>query len=371
MLALSPIRRLRLQIAMGLAILGTTGITKAAEPTADNVSRVIKPGPLPYRVHVFEDFETTIEKKWWLRAQPVVKGLPKSLSSRPNGRAAAAVSSKDFDRKMGSQTKSYKAVIFNPVPGPPMGKQTRLAFRYRLEGTDTLRVQIYSLSKNYHRHLILKDLPQGKWQAATVDMTDARRPDGSGGPLAEDERIDDIQFYVAPNAKLMIDDIILYDAATKKEKRPFPRRVIFTGWFDTGKQGQEWPGDFKIVLHEKPLTWDAAESVTNSKTGKPWIRVNLRGQRELSPQTHVRFRYRITGGKGMQVVLANSKTSQRFVQSLATPSTDRWLEATVKYEVPQEKTGPVLVDDIRFLIDEGAQLQIDDVLIFEPGTTNR
>ena len=41
------------------------------------------------------------------------------------------------------------------MPGPPMGKNTRLSFRYWLKGTDTLRVQIYSLTNGYHRHLVL------------------------------------------------------------------------------------------------------------------------------------------------------------------------------------------------------------------------
>ena len=53
-----------------------------------------------------------------------------------------------------------------------------------------------------------------------------RRPDGSGGPLAEDERIDDIQFYIDPRAELLIDDIVLYEAAPDGEKRPFPARVL-------------------------------------------------------------------------------------------------------------------------------------------------
>jgi len=30
---------------------------------------------------------------------------------------------------MGDPDAMYKAVIFNPVPGPPMGKNTRLTFR--------------------------------------------------------------------------------------------------------------------------------------------------------------------------------------------------------------------------------------------------
>src|SRR5690606_16392456 len=101
--------------------------------------------------------------------------------------------------------------------GPPMGPRTRLGFRYRLKGTDVLRVQIFSLSNNYHRFLTLDGLPQEVWQSAVVDMTAARRPDGGGGPLAEDERIDDIQFYVSPEADLWIDDIVLYEEAVAGE----------------------------------------------------------------------------------------------------------------------------------------------------------
>ena len=40
---------------------------------------------------------------------------------------------------------------------------------------------------------------------------------GSGGPLSENERIDDIQ-----DADLLIDDIVLYDVATDGEKPRSP-----------------------------------------------------------------------------------------------------------------------------------------------------
>ena len=128
-----------------------------------------------------------------------------------------------------------------------MGPNTRLSFKYKLHGTSTLRVQLYSLSNGYHRYLCVKDLSQDKWEQATVDMTQMRRPDGSGGPLAADERIDDIQFYIDPDAEIIIDDVVLFDAASEGEKRPFPKRILYTGVFDTGKQGQEWPGTFEIV----------------------------------------------------------------------------------------------------------------------------
>ena len=179
-------------------------------------------------------------------------------------RACRGVLTNDFDDRQGNAKAMYTAVIFNPVPGPPMGPRTRLGFRCWLKGTDKLRVQIYSLTNGYHRHLTLTDLPQEKWTDLTVDMTKARRPDGTGGPLSEGERIDDIQFYVEPTAELIIDDIFLYDAAVEGEKRPFPKKVFFTGWFDSGKQGQEWPGTFEIALN-KGYFWHAAKAVPDPK----------------------------------------------------------------------------------------------------------
>src|SRR5258706_1861709 len=213
---------------------------------------------MPNRVHVFEDYETDIEKRWWLRGRLETNNVTPGSS-----RACRATETTDFDDLMGDAKAKYSAVVFNPVPGPPMGRNTRLSFRYWLKGTVTLRVQIYSLTNGYHRRLLLTGLPQEKWQEAAVDMTQARRPDGSGGPLSEDERIDDIQFYVEPTAALIIDDIQLYEAALPDEKRPFPKRLIFTGWFDTGKQGKDyqWPGDLEIVKHDPRRAWKATKSV--------------------------------------------------------------------------------------------------------------
>ncbi len=345
----------------GLAI-----VAPAASPR--NVSHVISPGPRPARVHVFEDFETEIEKRWWLRGEPETNNLAPGLSdSIANRRACRATATKDFDDKMGDPKKDFKAVIFNPVPGPPMGANTRLSFRYWLRGTDTLRVQIYSLTRNYHRFLTLANLPQGSWQSATVDMTQARRPDRSGGPLAEDERIDDIQFYIAPDAELLIDDIVLYDAGPERDgerpREPFPNRFLFTGWFDTGKQGTEWPGDFEIVPHQSPLTWKAAKWVTNPKTNLVWIRVGLRGERPLGAMNRLRFRYRVAGTGDITVTLANSRSGEEWQALVSDAARGRWAEATVDFEGGQQNA---MADELHFAVAKGAEIFVDDVLLFEP-----
>jgi hypothetical protein len=298
-----------------LALLGCA--TRPAPPFVER-------GSMPARVHAAEDFETDIEKRWWLAGRVEAEG---------STRVCKGTESKDFDDKMGVATKRYTAVVFNPVPGPPMGLNTRLAFRYRLKGTDTLRVQIFSLTNNYHRRLLLPGLPQGEWRDACVDMTLLRRPDGSGGPLSEGERIDDIQFYVDLKAELWIDDIVLFDAGTAP--LPFPRRVIFTGGFDTGAQGKEWPGDFDIVQHEKPRTWKCARS----REGK--LRVDLRGERP-APSGRVRFLARGNGAVGLGL-------------STHALAGDAWKV----YDFPFESPAPL--KEVLFT----GELLIDDLLLYE------
>lgn len=320
-----------------------------------NRSTLIPRTGLPLHVHTFEDYDTDIERRWWMSGKAETTIVP------PGGvRACRGVLTQDFDDLQGDMKTMYTAVIFNPVPGPPMGKNTRLSFRYWLKGTDTLRVQLYSLTRGFHRYLSVTGLPQEQWGEGTVDMTQMRRPDGTGGPLAEDERIDDIQFYVDPRAELVIDDVVLYDAAPEGEKQPFPKRFLYTGWFDTGKQGKEWPGDFTIVEHEAPRKWNAAKSVLNPETERPWIRLYLRGERPLAESLHLRFRYRLSGAENMTVHVG--KTLRPIKVKADKPG--EWAETTLDFG----KTRPGdKVDEIRFELASGAELLLDDVLLFEPG----
>jgi hypothetical protein len=243
-----------------------------------------------------------------------------------------------------------------------MGAHTQLRFKYWLKGSDRLRVQLYSLSNGYHRHLTLNGLPQGSWQQGKVDMTAMRRPDGSGGSLAEGERIDDIQFYTERDAELLIDDVVLYDAAPPGEKEPFPRRILFTGWFDTGRQGKEWPGSFDIVTYRPPLG-RAARSVRDPATGRGWVRVHLRGRRPLGGRTHLSFRYRLTGAASMEVALADrgKETHRRPLKGL---KKGEWADAAVDFG--KARAGEK-AEEVRFLLPEGAELLVDDVLLYEPG----
>jgi competence ComEA-like helix-hairpin-helix protein len=325
-----------------------------------NLAARIPRGALPNLVHVIEDFETDIERRWWLCGQLETENVPPE-----SRRACRGVLTNDFDDRMGDPQAQYKAVIFNPVPGPPMGKNPRLAFRCWLKGTDMLRVQLFSLTRGYHRHLVLSELPRESWQEIAVDMTQARRPDGSGGPLAENERIDDIQFYVDAAAELLIDDIVLYDAAPAEEKRLFPKRLLFTGCFDTGRQGKEWPGNFEIVSKTAPQTGRAARSVTDLASGNPVIRLHLRGQRPVSGTTQLRFRYQLTAAVGMRIVPFNGAEPMGRGTSLTGLTQGTWTEAMVDLGAAGLQTGD-RVDALHFLLPRGAELGLDDVLLFEP-----
>ncbi len=329
-----------------------------------NFAQTVERGGLPTVVHAFEDYETDIERRWWLAGRTQTENLPSG-----SRRLCRGVITKDFDAKMGDLKTRYTAVVFNPVPGPPMGKNPRLAFRYKLKGTDTLRVQLFSLSRGYHRYLALRGLVQDRWAEATLDMTRMRRPDGSGGPLSEDERIDDIQFYADPRAELWIDRMILYDAAPAQEKRAFPSRILFTGWFDTGKRGNEWPGEFEIVRHEPPRTWKAAKSVPDEKTGRPWIRVGLRGDRRLAARTRLRFDYRLRGADAVTLELRHTRTDLRLSRELKDLETSRWAEASVDFVLETPASEDVFADEIRFLLPPGGELLIDNLLLYEPEAT--
>lgn len=338
-----------------VARLKNSGAESLPKPP-QNVAKLIDQGKFPTRVHAFEDYETDIEKRWVMCGKVVV-----GLADAPSRRVCQSVLTQDFDDRQGQTGEMYRAVIFNPVPGPPMGANTRLRFRYKLVGTGTLRVQLYSLTNGYHRYLSLTGLEQSKWLDGCVDLTQMRRPDGTGGPLAENERIDDIQFYVDPRAEVFIDDIVLYEAAAADETRPFPKRIIFTGWFDTGKQGQEWPGKFDIVDHAKPRQWKFAQSVKGDNRHTV-LNVSLRGSRLIDPKSEISFQMRIPGDYPIFSVqyLHDAKVISSW-QPIAPEKSDQFERVRLKFEFQK----PTLIDEVQ-LTAPREPFGIDDLLIYTP-----
>src|SRR5271166_1478695 len=124
--------------------------------------------------------------------------------------------------------------------------------------------------------------------------------------------------------------MVLYDAASPAEKRPFPKHIHFTAGFDTGQQGKHWRGDFEIVP-EKGYFWRAARSVVNRDTGAPWIRLHLRGERPLGEVTQLSFRYHVTGADGLRVRLLGPTGKVIHTADLKSLKKDEWAQATADF----------------------------------------
>src|SRR2546421_7299433 len=89
-----------------LAIAFATFLASRAAEQPANLAHLIDPGGLPLRVHVFEDFETEIEKRWWLAGTPETENLAPSLSrSVPNTRCMRAGDTKNYDDKKEDQSR--------------------------------------------------------------------------------------------------------------------------------------------------------------------------------------------------------------------------------------------------------------------------
>ena len=323
-----------------------------------NATKLIPPGNFPSRIHAFEDYETDIEKRWIMCGK-----LATNLKAAPSPRVCQSVLTQDFDDRQGETKTMYQAVIFNPVPGPPMGPNTRLKFHYKLTGADTLRIQLYSLTNGYHRYLSVSGLEQEKWLEGCVDMTQMRRPDGSGGALAADERIDDIQFYVDPRAEVLIDNIVLYDAAVADEKRPFPQRIVFTGGFDTGKQGKEWPGTFEIVEHVAPRKGKFAQAVKQDD-GKQLLSVSLRGERSLGGKAELTLLLRNVNPEPVALQLRNKGkvVIARHENITANHKTGEWTAVKLQFDLPADSK----VDEVRLESTGDNIFGIDDLLLYVP-----
>jgi hypothetical protein len=162
--------------------------------------------PFPNRVILLAAFDTGEKEKYWPGDFEIVEG-----AKAPAGaywRAARAVPRKDAKGKW---------IRIQIAPPRPVGETTRLRFRAHAAGVASLIVQIFDLTAMDNRHVVLRDLKEGEWRTHQVDFTrDSRRNDGSDGPFAAGNLVDDLFFFVEPaagkEADLVIDEVVLYDA---------------------------------------------------------------------------------------------------------------------------------------------------------------
>jgi hypothetical protein len=116
------------------------------------------------------------------------------------------------------------------------------------------------------------------------------------------------------------------------------------------------------VPHKPPLTWKAARSVVEPKSGRPWIRLSLRGERPLNETTRLRFRYHLSGADSLRVVLVNRATKTSRTLDLKGLKKEAWAEETVTF--PGKVAPGTRADEIHFLLPPRAEVLLDDVLLY-------
>jgi hypothetical protein len=117
-----------------------------------------------------------------------------------------------------------------------------------------------------------------------------------------------------------------------------------------------------------------AQSVVNSKLGKPWIQLHLRGERAVGAATRLTFRYRLSGTDSLQVHLVNQTLRDHHLVDLKGLPKDEWAEATVdfgtSYRQSNGQSGKPRpgdrVDEIWFVLPDGGRLWLEDLLLYEP-----
>ena len=94
----------------------------------------------------------------------------------------------------------------------------------------------------------------------------------------------------------------------------------------------------------------------------------------MGETTQLRFRYRLTGADSMSVVLMNRTAKDSHRVELKSLDKEKWAETTVDFARAKRGDGSEggprkgdRTDEIRFLLPSGAELLLDDVLLYEPG----
>lgn len=104
-------------------------------------------------------------------------------------------------------------------PPEPVGSPARLRFQCHLEGADSLTVQMFDVTVQDNRHIVLRDVPAGRWLDLNLDFTrDSKRNDGTPDVFPASNPVDDVFFFVpdaAPAARLRVRDVSLYSPSAR------------------------------------------------------------------------------------------------------------------------------------------------------------
>jgi len=362
--------------AHGLPASGEKEPAARSTPEERGSSKVerTRPPSFPHRIVAACDFEGQTPDYGWFGAVektdlPVYPGNANALRGEP---------AKDVFAHLAG---------VNPVPGPRLGKQNGLYFRYKLDGTQTAQVQHFNLTKEDNHHVVVSGLAEGKWSELALDFTArSRRNDGSPGAMEEGDRMDDFKVLLGKTNDgkrygLLIDDFVLFanDPALPPDSEPFPNRVIFLAAFDTGEKEKYWPGDFEIVEKEAPpgAFWRVARAVDRKEGGGKWIRLGVEPPRPVGARSRLRFRYHSSGAKSLTVQVFNATVQDNHHVRLTDLEQGAWRSARVDLTKDSKRNDgssvPLAagdrVDDIFFFVEPlgggPTSFFVDEVVLYD------
>ncbi len=167
-----------------------------------------EPEPFPNRVIFLAAFDTGIGSQKDL--DQFFPGAYQIARKPPTGRywsCAQGVPAKD---------ESTTHVVLKLSPVRHVGSQTKLRFRYWLDGAEGLKVLLHDASDSVDRVVEVKEPRKGKWTTAYLNFTqDSRCADGSSKPLAVGNKVDSLGFLVpgsGEKVRLYVDEVVLFDA---------------------------------------------------------------------------------------------------------------------------------------------------------------
>lgn len=344
-------------------------------------AEVARPKHFPHRIWAACDFESRLPDYAWFGPAET-----KEVPAYPGNATALGVSEKPHG------TFSALMTGINPVPGPCMGKVNYLYCRYFLRGGTEATFQHFSLSSEDNNHIRVSGLTEGKWSEVTLNFTrDARRNDGTPGiPFKEGERMDDLKVFVGKpgdgrDYQLFLDDVIFFaeDPDLPADPEPFPNRVLYVAGFDTGidpaSREKYFPGRMEIARKDAPpgTYWGAARAVAQEDGKGKLVQLQITPPKAVGARTKLRFRYHLKGTSSMQVQIFDLTDMDNRHVRLKDLKQGEWTFLHVDFTRDGKRNDgsdtPFAaghkVDDIFFFVEAGAELLLDEVVLYDAITS--
>ncbi|MEA1997257.1 MAG: hypothetical protein U9N45_06435 [Gemmatimonadota bacterium] len=341
------------------------------------------PDHFPGRIWAACDFEQSRKDVLWT-------GLPETadIPAYPGNTTAL--------RAVPVGREGTRSLVVKPADYPRMSRESRVYFRYYLEGASSVSLQILNLDKKSFHELTVTGLTTGAWAEATVDLSGvpasgAGDGDEGGSLIAEGERMDGLVIYAEPaemgaSCELMVDDVIFFSDSPGRHQakdQPFPRRVIYIRGFDVVDNYHPWTHEnYRVIRKGEHLEndWGVACALKHPKRPGKRVRLIIDPPQAVGESTRMRFRYRLEGASKLQVQIFDLSDMDNRHIVIPDAGQGRWQWAVVDFTADGIKNDGIqtpfkpgnLVDDIFFLpgdVQPGSEVEllIDEVVLYDAG----